>query len=42
MKKNLEELKVEFENTLKCNKFEEFKNIQQKITSILVIYFNNY
>jgi len=37
MKKNLEELKIEFENALKCNKLEEFKNIQQRIGSILVI-----
>jgi len=42
MKKNLEELKIEFENALKFNKLEELKNIQQKISSILVIYFYNY
>lgn len=37
MKKNLEELKLDFENALKCNNLEEFKTIQQKISSIMVI-----
>lgn len=36
MKKNLEELKLDFENALKCNNLEEFKNIKQKISSIMV------
>jgi len=40
MKKNLEELKIDFENALKCNNLEEFHNIKQKIGSIMVSYFN--
>lgn len=36
MKKNLEELKMDFENALKCNNLEEFQNINQKINSIMV------
>lgn len=42
MKKNLAELKLDFENALKCikdNDSEELKNIKQKISSIMVIYF---
>lgn len=39
MKKNLEELKLDFENALKCNDLEEFRNIKQKISSIMVRYF---
>ncbi|KAL5244522.1 hypothetical protein ACI65C_011932 [Semiaphis heraclei] len=35
MKKNLEELKLDFENALKCNNLEEFHNIKQKIGSIM-------
>jgi len=42
MKKNLEELKIDFENALKCNNLEEFKNIKQKISSILVSYLKIY
>lgn len=42
MKKNLEELKQEFEGALKCNNLEEFKNIQQKISLIMVIEYYNY
>jgi len=40
MKKNLEELKLDFENALKCNNLEEFHNIKHKIGSIMVSYFN--
>lgn len=36
MKKNLLELKFDFENALKCNDLEEFKNIKDKICSIMV------
>lgn len=39
MKKNLEELKQDFENALKCNDSNELKNIKSKISSILVSYF---
>lgn len=39
MKKNLEELKLDFENALKCNDSNEFKNIKSKISSILVSFF---
>ncbi|CAI6344212.1 unnamed protein product [Macrosiphum euphorbiae] len=35
MKKNLEELKIDFENALKCNNLEEFNNIKHKIGSIM-------
>uniref|UniRef100_A0A2S2NYZ2 Chromosome-associated kinesin KIF4 n=1 Tax=Schizaphis graminum TaxID=13262 RepID=A0A2S2NYZ2_SCHGA len=35
MKKNLEELKIDFENALKCNDLEEFNNIKLKIGSIM-------
>lgn len=42
MKKNLEELKQEFEGALKCNNIEEFKNIQQKISLIMVIEYYNF
>lgn len=37
MKKNLEELKLDFENALKCNDLDEFQSIKQKINSIMVI-----
>lgn len=40
MKKNLEELKIDFENALKCNDLEEFNNIKHKIGSIMVYYLN--
>lgn len=39
MKKNLEELKLDFENALKCNNLEGFQNIKQKISSIMVRFF---
>lgn len=39
MKRNLEELKIDFEKALKCNNSEEFQNINQKINSIMVSYF---
>jgi len=41
MKKNLEELKIDFENALKCNNLDEFNNIKQKIGSIMVCYLND-
>lgn len=36
MKKNLEDLKVDVENVIKYNNLEEFKNIYQKISFIMV------
>jgi hypothetical protein len=38
MKKNLLELKLNFENALKDNDLEEFKNIKDKIGSIMVCF----